>query len=499
MSVEFTKAADGELTCTTNGIRLHSHYNPTHEAEQFVQSLRCSFSPTYILITEPCLSYCAKILRSVFPQAKICAVRYCNDFSSTDSLWDKIFSVSTSLSEDLYSYFGDEGIVTCLYASWKPAEQAFAEEYKICWAEIKKAAIKSRNVLTTRSFFARRWTKNSIRNCFFINHVVTAIKGESPIIVCASGPSLSSSLPFIKENRSSCTIICVSSALAPLAHYDIEPDIVISTDGGYWAKKHISFAAEQFSNMVIALPSEAALFLSLFEAHPILPLLYGDGIGDDFFKATAIEGMEAKRNGTVSGTAVELALSLTSGPVFCCGLDLSPSKNFSHALPNELESSDCQKDFRYAPLETRVCPSSFKNPALDIYQSWFASNSFSNRVHRLSANWKYTNTLGEIDDCDWKQFASIVRPYDKRKKVTFSHLNFQRQQNCSLRNIQQIINQNKTNLQWIRSAVPAEAIIYERSIGTPEENNALRAVVKSMSLFYANILRAIGQGAKDDL
>ncbi len=51
MSITFTKSANGEATCSFNSIRLHSAYNPSREAERFVQNVKCDFNPKYILIT----------------------------------------------------------------------------------------------------------------------------------------------------------------------------------------------------------------------------------------------------------------------------------------------------------------------------------------------------------------------------------------------------------------------------------------------------------------
>ena len=497
LAVQFTKAANGELTCNVNGIRLHSAYNPSHEASQFVLSLSCAFNPKFILITEPCLSYCVNALRKSYPQTVLCAVRYTNDFSMTDALWDKVFfctgeQASVSLSEQLFSYLGDEGIVSCLFASWKPSESAFASQYDFCWQQIRAAVIKSKNVLTTRSYFAKRWSKNALRNCLFIKNIVKVHSGTSPVILCASGTSLTSSLPFIKANQNRCSIICVSSALAPLVANNITPDLCISTDGGYWAKKHLSFAVDAVPDMVIAISPESAVSSSVLQSHPILPLLYGDGIGDDLFNAMNIKGMRAMRNGTVSGTAVELALALTTGPLFFCGLDLAPSKNFSHVKPNELENTDAPFDYRCSTTDTRLTPSSFRSPSLEIYHSWFASASFDSRVFRLSDNWKYSNTLGEIKECNWHDFDLRSNTFAASKFYFEKEHDCQRYA-CTQDDLLSLISKNNLNGEWIKSAVPAEAIIYERSKGTQQESSALKNVIKGMSVFYKDILRAIGK------
>ena len=89
--IEFSTARNGSKTCSVNGKYLHSLYNPEKEAERFVSNLQCDYNPQYIVITEPVLSYSAPYLKKRFPSSKLCAIRYCDAFSETDSKWDFVF------------------------------------------------------------------------------------------------------------------------------------------------------------------------------------------------------------------------------------------------------------------------------------------------------------------------------------------------------------------------------------------------------------------------
>ena len=66
-TLELSVAKTGQQTCTINGIRLHSAYDPIREAQRFVSSLDVNFTPSLIVVTEPALSYCATFLRQSFP------------------------------------------------------------------------------------------------------------------------------------------------------------------------------------------------------------------------------------------------------------------------------------------------------------------------------------------------------------------------------------------------------------------------------------------------
>ena len=60
-----------------------------------------------------------------------------------------------------------------------------------------------------------------------------------PVLVCASGPSLNCCIKIIKQFEDKLFIICLSSALSVLIKNNIIPDLVFSTDGGYWAGEHL--------------------------------------------------------------------------------------------------------------------------------------------------------------------------------------------------------------------------------------------------------------------
>ena len=492
MSITFTKSANGEATCSYNSIRLHSAYNPSREAERFVQNVKCDFNPKYILLTGAALSYCAVYFRKYFPTALLCAIQFSEDFKLADKLWNKTFYTSQNdvpLSEQIFSYMGEEGVVSCFFTAWQPSEKAFPQEHELAWKQIKNAVIKSRNVLATRSFFAKRWVKNTIKFCMFLNKTSILKKGSCPIVVCASGPSLRTSLPFISKYRDRFFLIVVSSALAPLIDNGITPDLCISTDGGYWAKHHLSHALVNNPDISIALSPESACFTQIMQSCNIMPLSYGDGISETFLYNHHIPSMPAYRNGTVSGTAAQFALSATDGNVFFCGLDLAPANGYVHTQPNELELFNMHSDNRLHPLETRIYPSSRPSPSLNIYRSWFASSDFKDRLFRLSDNYSYKNTLGKIKDVNWDFFDSNTKNASSTKPEFYS-ANKENDTEERFAQIKKTVDSNINNKEWIREAVPADYIVYERCIGMDSEAAAAKKVQTDMQTFYKDITRA---------
>ncbi|MDE5797598.1 MAG: DUF115 domain-containing protein [Treponemataceae bacterium] len=409
MEIVFSDAKNGELTCSLGGKFVHSAYNPSKEAEQFVAGLAAPFNPSAVVIIEPALSSCAPFLRKRFPQTALYAIRICAAFSAYDGAWDAVFATDDTLGSRLFERLGEETICSALFIAWPPSERLFPDEAKVAWQAIKTAVLKSRDVLATRSFFAKRWIKNAVRFCACVQHPALLHKGTADILIAASGPSLRTSLPHIAAFRARFFVIALSSALLPLLHKGITPDLVLSTDGGFWAKKHLAYCGDGFPRVPFALAAEGAAPAALLETQTVVPLWYDDSIAAPLLRACDIPAMRAARNGTVSGTALELALALTSGNVYLCGLDLATAQGFQHTQPNALERHHAAHDDRLHTKHTRLAASATAaQGSLTVYRDWFVSVSgrWENRVFRLSDSYSFSHRLGEIRDVNWSVFSA---------------------------------------------------------------------------------------------
>ena len=403
--ISFATAKNGSETCIKDGFPLHSNYNPEKEAERFAATLEVPFEPSWIIITEPALSYTAQFLRQKFPNTKICAIRFCKDFIKYDNFWDKVFYFDdTTLKDELFNFFGEEISGSLFFASWKPSENAFPDIYIKVWQNIKSYITLSRDVLGTRIYFNRRWNKNSLKFALYIKNVLDfkICKIAKPVVIAASGPSLKKLIPYLKADRDCFFLLAVSSAVRPLIEQKLLPDAVIST---------------------------------LLQTNIIVPLSYKDSIEALLLEKTGINPVKAERNGTVSGTAAELALQL-SNEVFFCGLDLCSSNGFQHTQPNELEIDKMPFDDRLSPLETRTALSTFTNNSLSVYRSWFSTRpeSFTSRIKRVyysSEPLKFK--LGNIEDIDEKAFENSLKKYTSKKEAYFETLKFQSIQTASER------------------------------------------------------------------
>lgn len=426
--MDFFETKDGNLTCKLNSVYMHSAYSPVKEAERFVQNIKAPFNPEVIFIIEPCISYCAPFLKKQFPKAKICAIRLSPDFSSYDKEFDLVFYNSKYSSPDdfcnyLFNSFGENTLAFSLIFSWEPAGRVFQDEIFSILKAYKSLIQKCHSILRTRSFFEKRWIQNSIDIVSNLKNIFTfSGKGNCPVIVCASGPSLEKAIPVIKRNNF--FVLAVSSAITPLLANGITPDLCLSTDGGFWAKKHLDIL-KKHPSVKLALAVEGNCPKNILRKSPVMPLIYSDGVESEIYRATGIYSFEALRCGTVSGTALNLAQKLTTGNIYFAGLDLSPSKGFQHFQPNALETAPSSLDKKLSSKEKRLCSSGFSNQAdsLKIYEDWFRNclspkDTAGRNYFRVIENPK--NKLGLIKDISFTEFENLCQKEKDFTKPSFS-------------------------------------------------------------------------------
>ena len=456
MDIIFSTSKKGDLTCSIDDYPLHSRYNPVEEANKFVKSINIDFVPTNVIVTGPCLPYLYHSLKEVFPSAKISAIQYSRDFEKHSQSWDKVFLVDSNTSildfqEELFNYFGEEQLFSSLFLSWKPSEKPFAKQYEITWTSIKNALDKSKILIGTRSYFNKTWLKNSLRffkftkNLYFSNEdnkKAFSKKISKPFFITASGPSLNHQVDFIKEYRDSVFLLALSSSVAVLLSNDIIPDCILTTDGGYYAKRHLRILETnpKYSEIPIMVPPEANLPAKILDTNPIIPLNYMDSTDSKLMNFLRMDFLPASRNGTVSGTAAELGIFLSKKNVYFTGLDLASSKGYSHTQPNQLENDNCLSDNKLRSKEQRICPGSFSNESLEIYRNWFATRNenFYKRVFRITSEKDNLKQIPNLSD---------ISRYDLMAREKLSQMNFQKSSDEKNLAKNQISQDKKINIQ----------------------------------------------------
>lgn len=416
MNIEFLKAKDGEITARYDSLFLHSAYSPVKESQRFIENLNLTFTPEVIVFIEPALAYTLTLIKEKFPNVKTAVIRFSKEFDEYNKGFDKIIYASQNLDKDLSETFTEEELCSAFFVPWQPSEKAFPKESTQTWEQIKQVLQNAKTMLVTREYFEKKWFLNACNNISKITEYNTLQKTISmPVGIIASGPSLQAALPFLKQNQSKMYLICLSSAISCCLKNGITPDLTFSTDGGFWAGEHLKSLKK--AKLPLVLGTEGLCPSSVLKNNSVVLLNYGDGLSAGLLNFAGIKGVKGLRNGTVSGTALDFALSYSNSDIYFFGLDLAGGKGYSHTNPNENENNNSLKDNRLKPLEKRITPGTFPNESLKIYEDWFKNKNLNGRkVFRVIQKNERQNTLGQIKDIDVSDFSAAVSKMDETNK-----------------------------------------------------------------------------------
>jgi hypothetical protein len=256
---------------------------------------------------------------------------------------------------------------------WRPSLLAYGEAardlFDRCASFLKRAAANSR----TAGAFGRRWFKNALRFASAVEETLTLRPGNAPVVVCAAGPSLEAALPALKIGRDDnrCAIVAVSSAASALISGGIIPDLTVATDGGGWAPFHLFEPIRRRARIAAALT--AAVPSKAF-ASPLLPIGDGSRWQNAVCASKRLSPPRAPQRGTVAATALDIARSVTTGPLYLAGFDLGVKHEKTHARPNALDRFSVDGENRLSPSAGAYFAryrTSRDSGTLDIYSSWF--------------------------------------------------------------------------------------------------------------------------------
>ena len=480
MLLNFFPAKNGSLNCSYNNKFFHSNYNPENEAEKFVNALNYNFIPEIIFISEPALSYSASYLRKKFPFTKLIAIRFSNAFIEYDNVWDSVINFKeNTIENDLDNFITEENFSSCIFLSWKNSENIFIKEAEVFWNLLKNYLQIKHDILNTKNYFSSRWLKNTFNNSLSINKISSICKGNQKILIAASGFSLKNCLKKIQDNRKSFFLICLSSALNVLLYNRIIPDLCITSDGGFWAKKHLEYTDNEIlNNIPFAYPVEAALPYQILKNNISIPLDYKDSFSSLILQKLKIPAAKAVRNGTVSGSAIDFALSITDNIIGIIGLDLCNQKTYSHTQPNALEKINSTKDFRLKPLSTRLYKSEINTSSLNIYANWFNKQiNYYGKVFRIYENEKANVNISTMVTIDFDSFISMKSTDSKNENLILINKNQKQNENKkillkeelntikgkieNIKDFSELIKDNYLNT-FLDSSNPGELMLYKK-------------------------------------
>jgi hypothetical protein len=398
MTERLASAGTGLPTVLVGERFLHSRYDPLEEGEKYIKTLNLSGKIRFFILIEPGLGYSIPALRRLFPPAKIIAL-HASDFFTKSPGGTPENTVSWSLGtglplgEFLEREIPDTGIETIKIIEWRPALAAYGTAYKDLLegtvAFIRRMAA---NVRTVRGF-GRRWFRNFFRNLGIVHRYFSVTAGSGPWIITGAGPGLEETLPVIGEmQRQGATVLAAASSVSALAGGGILPNLVIATDGGGWARFHLYETIRRAAgrplffaaSLTAALPCQCGRF-------PVLFLSDGSLWQEAVLKKLGIPHLSFPQRGTVTASALDMALYCTRGGVYLSGMDLSNDDIRTHARPYAFDRFAEEGATRLNPRYSQAFVRSNLIAASEshrVYAEWFESrlDAYPGRIYSLGKN-----------------------------------------------------------------------------------------------------------------
>ena len=367
---EISKTRNGSITCSENSLRLHSAYNPEREAISAVSIPEIKDKTTTVFYGFG-LGYHVIELAKLINKEKeengstnrkliLIEPDYNHFYASLSFLdWSEVFKVDNlilaigcpvesvlPLIEDTQIInIGDTGVSDAYFFAL-PAFMNHAKEYFDALQEIIKRNKRKNDInAATLKKFGKLWCKNSLNNIShmkelksvssFINKDVDI--SNIPFLILGAGPSLENILPYLKELKDKCIIICVETALRSMNRIGVSPDFIIITDPQWWAYKHIAGLKAPNSILITEISTYTSVFR--FNCKDILLCSSQFPIGQYFELKLNVELGNLGTGGSVASSAWNLAHLWGAKEIYTAGLDFSFPGNKTHIKGSDSEEN----------------------------------------------------------------------------------------------------------------------------------------------------------------
>ncbi len=176
----------------------------------------------------------------------------------------------------------------------------------------------------TLSTMGRLWIGNVIRNLPFLSRAAVLPALHGAVVVCGAGPSLWASIPLLRDERRTLTILAVDTALPSLVQSGVTPDFVIAIEGQLANLYDFLPVGDRDYTLVADLSSAP----SVIELHDPTRVVWVSSrfaaLGLlDRIAAAGLPLRTIPPLGSVGVAAAEIGFRLTDGPVLLTGLDFA--------------------------------------------------------------------------------------------------------------------------------------------------------------------------------
>ena len=355
--IELFTAKSGARSVKVDGVAMHSPYDPAREAARFVRESLGTDLPSTVIVLGECAGHVAAAAADLRPGALVIAAVYSGEIARAlplpgISAWHP--GETVTFIEFLRSRLDELRVEGLRVLEWPPAARAFPEVSRAAREALRQVVLELNGSFVTTVTAGRTWLRNSIVNFL---HAGPFVDGRlcapaRPVVITAPGPSLEDAAPLLAAFRPFYELWALPSSCPFLMEAGLRPDLVVMTDPGFYSMHHLQFAPPPCP---VAMPLSAARGTWSLPAGnggrgvPVFileqPVLFEHAL----LEAAGVSAPVIPPHGTVAATAIDLALTATSGPVIVAGLDMAARDLAAHARPNAFDRLLHLESFRLRP------------------------------------------------------------------------------------------------------------------------------------------------------
>ncbi|MFJ7669484.1 motility associated factor glycosyltransferase family protein [Lysinibacillus sp. NPDC097195] len=342
-NIEYVSTNNNLKTIRVNNFFLHSKYNPIQEAKRLVEK---EFEPNFVhVVFGYGLGYIIDELKNKLGKNDKLIVIDPLFKEFNEELIDP--NIDFTLIEEVKSEV-IEGVASSKLGNFSKRvkvicspnyDKILKEEYLIVLESIKTVQRLQQVGENTIRQFSLDWQENYVHNILhsYMNHSLNELKQlyNCPIIIISGGPSLKKQILKLKEIKNKVITIASGSTINSLLHHGIEPDYVVSIDGGMANYNHFKGIGNIKSQLIFG-------FSSHYKIQEIFPngkyafLDSGDNEFQNYLKNIYNIDVPLIAGGaSVANFAFSIACYMTSGPIAIIGQDLAYTDNKSHEDSNK--------------------------------------------------------------------------------------------------------------------------------------------------------------------
>lgn len=225
--------------------------------------------------------------------------------------------------------------------------------YRILYQEIDNYFKESKVNLKTQSIHSKLYYKNIFSNldCLMTSPGIISLKGrlpDIPALVCSAGPSLDKNIQFLKSSRKNFFLISVSTALKPLLHNGVKPDVVVSIDPDELTIRAFDFQMKTEDTWLVY---NASVPNTIPKSFPNRRIAFDLDLHlANWFKKRSKEKGNLGKTSSVAHAAFNLAKHLSCSPIILLGQDLCFHKERLHCKYSFYYEDSINLVSRFRPL-----------------------------------------------------------------------------------------------------------------------------------------------------